>query len=417
MKDFLNESKKMEEARASVASMALNEIDVSNRELFYDNTIHAYFERLRRDDPVHFHETSAAGLAHWSVTKFEDIKYVDTNHELFSNEPGIILTRSDAYEIPSFLNMDPPRHDEMRMAVAPIVSPTNLGKLEGTIRERAGAILDELPVGEEFDWVRNVSVELTSQMLATLMNFPMEKRRQLIRWSDLFSLGEDQGEVFTKEERKAETAACLDYFSNLRDKRAKEGAQHDIVSLLAHGEATRNLQGNDFLANIMLLIVGGNDTTRNSISGSVLALNTFPEQYEKLRNDHSLVKNLVPEVIRWQTPLAHMMRRAVKDVELGGKRISKDDRVVMWYVSGNRDEDAFDDAHEFRLDRPNSRQHVSFGFGLHRCLGNRLAEMQLRVLWEEIMKRFSNIEVVGPPERARSHFIRGYLSLPVVIHE
>jgi len=417
MKDFLDENVALENARKIVADLPLADLDVSNWDLFQDNTVHAYFERLRRDDPVHYQEKSKVGKPFWSITKFEDIKFVDTNSEIFSSEPTVVLTGSDSYDIPSFLNMDE-GHDAQRRVVAPIVSPTNLANLEGVIRERAASILDGLPVGEEFDWVKRVSIDLTSQMLATLLNFPLENRRQLIRWSDIFSLGVDEnGKPFTAEETKAETMACLEYFTKLRDQRAKEPLTHDLVSMLAHGEATKGLQGVALLANVMLLIIGGNDTTRNSISGSVVAMNMFSSEFDKLKADHSLVKSMVPEIVRWQTPLAHMQRRAKVDVELGGKKIAKDDLVVMWYLSGNRDEDKFESGNDFIIDRANARNHVAFGYGIHRCLGNRLAEMQLRVLWEEILKRFKDVEVVGKPERTKSTFIRGYSSLPVILHK
>jgi cytochrome P450 len=172
----------------------------------------------------------------------------------------------------------------------------------------------------------------------------------------------------------------------------------------------------EFLGNLLLLIVGGNDTTRNSISGGVLALNQFPEEYDKLRRDSSLIPNMVSEIIRWQTPLAHMRRRAMVDTELGGQQIKAGDKVVMWYFSGNRDESVFEDANRLIIDRENARQHLSFGFGIHRCMGNRMAEMQLRILWEEIQKRFERIEVVGEPERSLSTFVKGYTRLDVKLH-
>jgi cytochrome P450 len=163
------------------------------------------------------------------------------------------------------------------------------------------------------------------------------------------------------------------------------------------------------------LIVGGNDTSRNSISGGLYALNQFPEQYDKLRANHGLVTSMTPEIIRWQTPLAHMRRTAVADIEIGGKQIKKGDKVVMWYVSGNRDEAVIDDPDAFVIDRERPRQHLSFGFGIHRCVGNRLAELQLRIVWEEILKRFERIEVVEEPVRVRSSFVKGYESMAVRI--
>ena len=188
------------------------------------------------------------------------------------------------------------------------------------------------------------------------------------------------------------------------------------MSMLAHGQATRNMPPDEFLGNLILLIVGGNDTTRNSISGGVVALNENPTEYGKLRNDVSLIPNMVSEIIRWQTPLAYMRRTVIQDTELGGKKIKAGDKVIMWYVSGNRDEEVIERPNDFWIDRPNARHHLSFGFGIHRCMGNRLAEMQLRVLWEEIMQRFQFVEIVGEPQRVYSSFIKGYTRLPVVLH-
>jgi cytochrome P450 len=192
----------------------------------------------------------------------------------------------------------------------------------------------------------------------------------------------------------------------------------DLISMLANGATTRDMVNKpmEFLGNLTLLIFGDNDTTRNSISGGVLALNRFPEEYDKLRADPELIPNMVAEIIRWQTPLSHMRRTALQDTELGGKSVRQGDKVIMWYVSGNRDEDMFEDADRLIIDRPNARQHVSFGYGIHRCMGNRLAEMQLRIVWEEIMRRFHTVEVVGAPERVRSNFVRGYAALPVRVH-
>jgi cytochrome P450 len=208
---------------------------------------------------------------------------------------------------------------------------------------------------------------------------------------------------------------CGAYFEELWKERIKQPPKADLLSMMAHSEATRDMDPKNFLGNLILLIVGGNDTTRNSLSGSVYALNLFPDQYRKLREDHALVQNLVPEVIRWQTPLAHMRRTALTDTEIAGKAIKKGEKVVMWYVSGNRDEDMFENADDLLIERRNARNHIAFGFGIHRCLGLRLAEQQLRIVWQEILERFDTITVVDEPKWIYSNFVKGYETLPVRI--
>ena len=252
-------------------------------------------------------------------------------------------------------------------------------------------------------------------MLATLFDFPFEDRRKLTRWSDVATAAPGTI-VESEEQRKNELLECLEYFTRLWNERVNAPPASDLISMLAHGKETRHMQPMEFLGNLILLIVGGNDTTRNSISGGVLALNQNPAEYAKLRKNPGLIPNMVAEIIRWQTPLAYMRRTANVDTEVGGKQIKAGDRLLMWYVSGNRDEEVIERANEFLIDRPKARQHLSFGFGIHRCMGNRLAEMQLRVVWEEIMKRFDMIEVVGEPTRVFSSFVKGYSELPVRVH-
>ncbi|MEZ5551203.1 MAG: cytochrome P450 [Pseudomonadales bacterium] len=398
-------------------SIPLERIDVSDSELFEANEQARYFERLRREDPVHYCAESDFG-PFWSVTKFEDIKSVDTNNEVYSSVPTIVIGDPPAdFTLPMFIAMDPPRHDVQRKGVTGAVSPRNLSLLEPTIRQRVGDILESLPVGESFNWVDKVSIELTTQMLATLFDFPFEDRRLLTHWSDCATASPVQtgGTSMTQDEIQAELMKCLEYFNQLWQER-KANPGNDFVSMMTQSEAFQDMDPMEYLGNLVLLIVGGNDTTRNSISGGVYALNQHPDEYARLKQDHSLIPNMISEVIRWQTPLMHMRRTALSDATLGGKQIKAGDRVVMWYLSGNRDEDVFEDGERFIIDRPNARQHVSFGYGLHRCMGNRLAEMQLRILWEEILQRFSHVEVVGEPVRARSNFVRGYLDLPVKLH-
>ncbi|HEX3945239.1 MAG TPA: cytochrome P450 [Rhizomicrobium sp.] len=404
-------------AREHAWSIPIEELDVAQPALFRNDTVWPYFERLRKEAPVHYQREHEFG-PYWSITKYNDIMAVDTNHEAFSSEPAITIAEPrDDFRLPMFIAMDPPRHEAQRKVVSPIVSGPNLETLESIIRERAGAILDALPVGETIDWVDRVSIELTTMTLATLFDFPWEDRRKLTRWSDVATAGPKSGvfksEETAEQERREELYACVDYFTRLWNERVNAPPKGDLISMLAHGEATRNMGRMEYLGNLVLLIVGGNDTTRNTISGSVVALNLFPEQYGKLRGNPALISNMVSETIRWQTPLAHMRRRAKRDVEFGGQTIREGDKVVMWYVSGNRDEAVIPNGDAFDIERPNVRRHLSFGFGIHRCVGNRLAELQLKIIWEEIFKRFSNIEVVGEPRRVFSTFVRGYEYLPV----
>ena len=397
-------------------TMPIADIDLSHPGIWKTGEYLPFLARLRRDAPVHYCRNSAVG-PYWSVLKFRDIMEVDTSPAIYSSEPTIgIVDLLPEYDAPSFIAMDPPRHGRQRKTVQPVVAPDNLQKLSGTIRRRAANILDELPAGEEFDWVERVSVELTTRMLATLFDFPFEDRYKLTYWSDMTTAIPGAGVAESYEHRWEALRECLVCFTELFNERAQLPLAPDMVSMLAHGEATRNMPPMEFLGNLLLLIVGGNDTTRNSISGGVLALNRFPGEYDKLRRDHSLIPNMVSEIIRWQTPLAYMRRTAKVDTELRGQKISAGDKVVMWYASGNRDEEVIEQPDDFRIDRPNARRHLSFGFGIHRCMGNRLAELQLRILWEEIVKRFHFVEVTGEAERIYSSFVNGYARLPVTLH-
>ena len=419
----------LEAARAEAYATPLDQIDVSVQDRFENNTFWPFFERLRKEDPVHYTPASEFG-AYWSVTKFEDIIAIETNHQVFSSEKNISIgdndnqnpeNPQDQFELPMFIAMDPPKHDEQRKTIAPIVSSESLRNMQPLIRERAGKILDELPIGEPFDWVQRVSVELTTQMLATLFDFPFEERSKLTYWSDLITNPSappsiiNPGTDMTWDEMRNELLACAAYFKGLWDVRVTEPPKHDLISMLAHGEATKDMPLFEFLGNILLLIVGGNDTTRNTLSGGLLALNENPDQYDKLRADPSLIESMVPEMIRYQSPVAHMRRTAKEDFEFEGKLIKKGEKVVMWYISGNRDETAIPNPNAFIIDRERPRHHAAFGFGIHRCVGMRLAEMQLRTVWEEILKRYPRIDVVGEPVRLRSCFLRAIRSLPAQI--
>jgi cytochrome P450 len=408
------------DARDAAYALPLDKIDVAQPILFKNDAMWPYFERLRKEDPVHFCAESEFG-PYWSITKYNDIMAVDTNHQVFSSEytlGGITIGGGQANvdPLPMFIAMDPPKHDIQRKVVTPVVSPANLQYLAPIIRERAGKILDGLPIGQPFDWVDKVSIELTAMTLATLFDFPFEERRKLSRWSDVVTAAPGHGIVDTIDQKMAEMQEYNERFTALWNERVNATeVKGDLISMLAHNPATRNMEPREYFGNVVLLTVGGNDTTRNTITGSIVALNQNPDQYKKLRENPDLITPMVSETIRWQTPLAHMRRTAKEDIEFQGKMIRKGDKVVMWYVSGNRDDTVIERPNDYIVDRENSRRHISFGFGIHRCVGNRLAELQLQIIWEEIMKRFPVIEQVGDPKRSYSTFVKGYEHLDVVI--
>ena len=395
----------------------IDAVDVSDPSLYETDSWRPIFARLRSEAPVHYCADSPFG-PYWSITRFEDIMAVDSNHQSFSSIGGVSIgDRKPDFEAPNFISMDPPKHDAQRMSVTPAVAPTQLQKMEPLIRERVCQLLDDLPERTPFNWVDRVSVELTTQMLATLFDFPFEERRKLTAWSDLATSSEAVGGALPDEERRAGMFQMLNEFKQLwEERRLRDPEEHpDFITLMANDPRMQAMDDMEFMGNLILLIIGGNDTTRNSISGGVLGLSKTGGSFDQLLSDPSLVPGFVPEVIRWQTPLAHMRRIATEDVELQGQSIKAGDKVVMWYISGNRDESVINDPETLTVGRSQPRRHLSFGFGIHRCLGNRLAEMQLKVLWEEILKRFKAIDVVKPEVRVRSNFIHGISELEVEV--
>ncbi len=421
-----NEQPDLELARlgkgvGTAADLALVDINPANPYLFSEDRWQDHFARLRAEDPVHLNETESAGR-YWSITKYDDVRATDGNWETFSSARGISLgarpgagTQTLQDLVRTFIGMDPPEHTLHRKTVRSVSAPSNLRNIEPLMRQRTIAVLDALPEGETFDWVDVVSIELTTLMLATLFDFPLEDRRKLTRWSDVvFAIPEPGGVVESNEQKIQELFEMAGYFGELWEQRVG-GDGSDLVTLMANGEDTKDMDPLVAVGNLILLIVGGNDTTRNTMTGSVYGLNQYPDQYDKLNADPSLIAGLVPEMIRWQTPLPYMRRTANHDCEIRDKQVRKDDQILMWYVSANRDEDKFADADAIDLERSNAAEHLSFGYGVHYCMGSRLAELQLRVLWEEILPRFERIEVQAEPGRVFSTFVKGYTNLPVTV--
>ena len=406
---------------------SINDHELVDPKIFKEDRWQPLFKQLRDTDPLHLTRESPWG-PFWSVTRFEDIMFVDSNAKLFVSEPGITLGDStDEFRPRAFITMDGEEHRVNRNAVKNTVSPKSLRELEVYLRQFVKEILDDLPLGTPFNWVQEVSVELTCRMLTVLFAVPLEMRYQLVQWSDIatssdeFFGGNPSG--LSEEERQATMIECANVFAGIWKEKAEKAAKgedlgFDFISMLMQSEDTKDIieEPMRFLGTLFMLIVAGNDTTRNSISGSVLAMHENPNELAKVKANPELVTNMCAEAVRWQSPVIYMRRTATEDVELHGKTIKKDDKIIMWYISGNRDERKIDQPDKFLADRSEANKNISFGFGVHRCMGKRLAELQLKILWEEILERYDRIEVVGDVERAESLFIRGILNLPVILH-
>ena len=388
--------------------------------LFQDERHWAWFQRLRNEAPIHYFDNGPSG-GFWSITKYDHIMDVDTNHKVFSSLNEITIGDSDRNFLPTmFIAKDQPEHTSQRKAAMPTVTRKRMPDLEVLIRERVADVLDNLPPdGEVFNWVDRVSRDLTIKMLATLFDMPWEDRNKLALWSDVSTESEIAGnfDVRPIQERQMILFECLQYFQKLWQERVG-GDGWDFITMLANNPQTAGMITDpfDFMGNLMLLIVGGNDTTRNTMTASVQLMDRHPEQLAKLKANPGLMKNMVDETIRYHTPLPHMRRTATEDIDFHGHKIKKGDRVVMWYISGNRDADVFENPDIYDIERPNANRHMGFGFGIHRCMGNHIADLQLRVLWEEILKRFDRIEVVGEAKKVSSCFVNGINDLPVKLH-
>lgn len=395
-------------------AVALIDLDVSSPSLFQQDTWAPYFSRLRREQPVHLCPKSPYG-PYWSITRFEDIQAIELDHGTFSSASKPSGIRIDCRPGSSFISSDPPRHTRERKTVAPVAAPTNLASYEILIRERTQKLLASLPRNETFDWVKAVSSELTVTMLATLFDFPLVDRHRLAFWSDALACDHTAPDapVKSQDELMAVQSEMADVFRALWNERSNQEPKLDLISMMAHNPDMRQMTDHEFAGNLVLLVVGGYDTTKNAMSGGVLALFENPDQRAKLEANPSLVSSLIGEIVRYQTPIIHMCRTAARDTVFRDQQIRQGDRIVLWYVSANRDETVIDEPERFIIDRPKPNRHLSFGAGIHRCVGDRLAALQLRILWEEILAQKLTIDVVGEPVRQYSNFIRGFSQLPV----
>jgi cytochrome P450 len=402
---------------------AADPFDVSRPEIYAEDTFAEVFRRHRAEAPIHYVKDSGFG-PYWSVSTYKPIVYIEALPKLFSSsweKGGIAISGNpemlEKYNMrePMFIAMDPPQHTAQRRTVAPSFGPSEVAAMKAEVQQRTAEVLDSLPVGEPFDWVQRVSIELTTGMLAKLFGFPWEQRHKLTEWSDFGGDVELIKNPDTIELRLAKMQEMGMAFAALwQDRMANPGGK-DLISVMLRSDAMRDMAPEEFIGNLILLIVGGNDTTRNSMSAYAYGLNKYPEERAKLEADPGLIPNAVQELIRWQTPLSHMRRTATEDTELDGHLIRKDDMVVMWYISANRDESVFPDGDHIRIDRENARRHLSFGYGIHRCVGARVAELQLVTLLEEMAKRRLRANVISEPERVPACFVHGYKTLPVTL--
>ena len=396
-------------------------IDVSEAALYAEDRWQAPFRQLRAEAPIQYVPDSKFG-PYWSVSTYKPIVQIEALPKIFSSsyEYGGITVAffvdkllEGEFRMPMFIAMDPPQHTGQRRTIAPAFGPSEVAAMRDEIRQRTGEVLDSLPIGEPFDWVEKVSIELTTGMLARLFDFPWEERHNLTRWSDTLGDVELLHAPGGMEKRNADAYEMGAAFTQLWQSKLGQEGGSDLISIMLRSDAMKEMSEAEFIGNMILLIVGGNDTTRNSMSGFVYGLNQFPEQRAKLEANPALISNAVSELIRWQTPLAHMRRTVLEDTEVDGVQMKKGDKVVLWYLSANRDESVFEDGDSINVERENARRHLSFGYGIHRCVGARVAELQLTTLLEEMGKRRLRANVLAEPSRVAASFVHGYKTLQV----
>jgi cytochrome P450 len=399
-------------------------LDVTRHDIWSDDSWLAPFRTLRAEHPIYRCEESDFG-PYWSISTYKEIQHVEALPKIFSSSwevggitvagDGVDRLQEDEIPMPMFIAMDPPQHTAQRRTVAPAFGPGEIDRMRGDSLARTGAVLDTLPIGKPFDWVDLVSMELTTQMLAILFDFPWEERRKLTHWSDIFGDISNFNDRETRAFRRDTAFEMGASFKHLWDRKAATPGEHDLISVMLKSDAMSHMSEYEFMGNLILLIVGGNDTARNSMSAFAYGLDKFPDQRAILEQNHDpeLAINAMHEILRWQTPLSHMRRTATEDTDLFGHQIKQRDKIALWFASANRDESVFPNADKILVERENARRHLAFGYGIHRCVGARVAEMQLTALISEMQKRRLRANVVEAPEQTRGCFVHGYRKLMV----
>ncbi len=395
-------------------------------ETFVNGQPHDIFTRLRKEAPVYWHEEYLPFEdGFWALTKHDDIVRVSKDPQTFSSsQPGILMTYGDpevadpaatAALVSNMIAMDPPQHTFYRKMVSPKFSPRSLKDMEDGLRNKVKELLDEASKQKEFDFVTEISEKIPLWVLCEMMGIE-ESQRQRVR--EIVNKLTDASSSQNPDNAIEIWVNYMELFKMGRDmiEERRKNPTDDLMSLVANTEVEGEGLPQELLDGFMLLmVIAGNETTRNTITGGLIALSQNPEERQKLINDPSLMSNAADEMLRWVSSVIYMRRTAACDTEIRGQSIKKGDKLILWYGAANRDEEVFKDAHLFKVDREDAAKHIAFGAGQHLCLGHRLGKLQIKILYEELLARFPNIEVISEPTRIPSNFLDGISHLKVRI--
>ncbi len=395
----------------------LEDVDLLDPDVFVQGVPHDMFALLRREAPVFRHPGDPP---YWAVTRHRDIVAVSRDFATFSSyRRSALINEMDDTGLEQnrlmMLNMDPPRHTKLRALVNKGFTPRMTALLTERVRGLCAEIVDAVVERGEFDFVAQVAAELPLQVIAEMLGVPREERRQIYEWSNTMIAGNDP-ELQSSPEQAQEAATQMFLYANELALKRRDGPRSDLVGVLMRAEIDgEQLTEMEFDMFFLLLAVAGNETTRNLVSGGMLALIEHPDQRRRLQADPSLMDTAVEEMLRWVTPVMLFRRTATRDTGIAGQRVAEGDKVVVYYSSANRDEAVFDDPDVFDVGRtPND--HLTFGGGgPHFCLGANLARLEIRLIFEELLRRAPEVEVTGPVRRLRSNFINGVKEMPVRI--